>query len=356
MRKPAGLSRIIERPREIEDRVLETPLPVPLRQIVGLTLAPIDGQQSAWAYARRDGAICRFNAATGDAQELCRVDLPPSDPAYERSENGKWHGPRLHVSASGRFAAIVHDYGNYADVYDLRSGTRTITLRETTDHAWAVPFPFAFLEHDERTVAIHRTAWNRLDVSDAETGEVLSRQPHESDYNHGRLAASPDGRKLLDDGWVWHPYGLPTVWSLDAWLGSKASVGTTRLELACRGYYWDKGMCWLGDDRVAIAGIGEDEDDIVDGARIFSCDHELASVGARGQKWARELGAFAGPSGSFFSDGERLFSTTAQRLEVWDVETGTLTTTIHEFKPALQHSGARELAEITAKTLRRWRY
>lgn len=348
-----------ERPAEIDTRVVDTPLPVELGQILGLMLTPIDGQPSCWAFARRDGTICRFDVDTGRVDELCSVELPPSDPAYERSQEGKWHGPRLHVSDNGTFGAVVHDYGNHADVYDLRTGAHTIKLRDTGHHAWTVPFPLAFLERDGRTLVVHRTHWNRLDVSDAQTGELLSAQPQQSDYTHGRLAISPSGDLLLDDGWVWHPNGWPTIWSLGAWLGSQASGSegqAARLELACRAYYWDVGMCWLGDERVAVGGIGDDDDNMVDGVRIFSSDSRFASSDRFGRKWAHELDAFAGPSGSFFGDGAHLFSAGAAGLEIWDVDSGARTATVENFRPVRQHRGARELAEITAKALRRWRY
>lgn len=95
-----------------------------------------------------------------------------------------------------------------------------------------VPFSFVFAEHGGRTVVVHRTDGNRLDVSDASTGELLTARAtpeddsdgptpeHYLDNFHGRLHLSPDGRRLLDDGWVRQPVGFPAVWSLPDWLDS----------------------------------------------------------------------------------------------------------------------------------------
>jgi hypothetical protein len=81
-------------------------------------------------------------------------------------------------------------------------------------------------------VTIHRTSWNRLDLSDPATGAPLSdrgptsyrqgepRPDYYLDYFHGRLHVSPGAKHIADDGWVWHPVGLVTVWDLEAWLGS----------------------------------------------------------------------------------------------------------------------------------------
>ncbi|WP_027343128.1 hypothetical protein [Hamadaea tsunoensis] len=83
----------------------------------------------------------------------------------------------------------------------LDRGTRdaTLTIDGGDYHADTVPSSVAFVEHGARTVVIHRTAWNRLEVSEAATGQLATpRQPtayrqgeprpeHYLDYFHGRL-------------------------------------------------------------------------------------------------------------------------------------------------------------------------
>jgi hypothetical protein len=118
------------------------------------------------------------------------------------------------------------------------------------------------------------------------------------------------------------------------------------LSLPPRDHYWDHAMCWLDADRIALGGLGDDEDAMVDGARIFA----VAESGAA------ELGAFAGPAGEFFTDGERLFSADEDGLSVWDVETGARTGHIDGFRPTRQHVAGRELVEPKGATLRRFRY
>jgi len=115
-----------------------------------------------------------------------------------------------------------------------------------------VPFSFGFASWQGRVVVIHRTAWNRLDVSDASTGQFLSergptgyqageqRPQHYLDYFHGALYLSPKGTRILDDGWVWHPVGIPAVWSVEQWLSGKvweSEDGETRREVCARTYY-----------------------------------------------------------------------------------------------------------------------
>jgi hypothetical protein len=194
---------------------------------------------------------------------------------------------------------------------DLRSGKATLPLDGGDYHPETVPFSFAFAESQGQIVAIHRTAWNRLDISDASSGRLLTergptsykhgeaRPQHYLDYFHGRLYLSPGGTRILDDGWVWHPVGIPIVWSLERWLSEnrwESEDGPTRKEVCAREYYWDHGIAWLDENRVAIGGIGDDDAEMIAGARIF----DITSTGRAGRRWrsdwqwAREITAFAG--------------------------------------------------------------
>ncbi|MDG6107825.1 hypothetical protein Daura_15315 [Dactylosporangium aurantiacum] len=61
-----------------------------------------------------------------------------------------------------------------------------------------------------RTAVVHRTAWNRLDLSVTATGEPLTpRSPRpDHDHDHGALYVSPDGRRFLELG-----DGAARVWA-----------------------------------------------------------------------------------------------------------------------------------------------
>ncbi|AUY53483.1 hypothetical protein EH183_36595 [Streptomyces sp. CB01881] len=167
--------------------------------------------------------MVRFDAdadADAGATVAARVDLPP-EPQQERVLHGQVVRRRLYVSRDGRFAAVVNDFGRHGQVVDLDSGEVTLSLDGGFRHAYTVPFSFAFTEEGGRTLAVHRTGWNRLDLSDALSGELLTaRDPgHRLDYFHGALSVSPQGTRIADDGWVWHPLGVPSVWNLRSWAG-----------------------------------------------------------------------------------------------------------------------------------------
>jgi hypothetical protein len=233
----------------------------------------------------------------------------------------------------------------------------TLSLDGGSYHPETVPFSLAFTRHHGRTAVIHRTSWNRLDASDAATGELLtSREPtsyrrgearpgHYLDYFHGALHLSPGGRWAADDGWVWHPVGIPAVWDVRRWLEDdvwESEDGPSRRWLCQRAYHWDTPMCWAGENLLAISGIGNDDDAMLQGVRIFD-----VSSGA-------QVAAFAGPAGPLFAAGGRLYSAAPDGLDVWDVHTGERTGTIPGFVPAGLHPDAGELAGISGSILRRW--
>ncbi|HWB12041.1 MAG TPA: hypothetical protein VG826_22640 [Pirellulales bacterium] len=343
-----------------------TALPRELGKIVDVSPILRDGR-SHWLLLAEDGLIARFDADTCEWNRLVRATLP-SEPDHE-----PWRDrilkPRLHAAPNGDFAAIVNDYGYYGQVIDLRSGRVTLSLYGGDDNAETVPFSFTFAHVKGRTVAIHRTDWNRLDVSDPLTGTLLTdRNPtswgpgedrpiHDLDYFHGAIQISPNSVRIVDDGWVWHPVGVPATWKLEPWISDnvwESEDGPSRKAICARHYYWDHALTWLDDSRIVIGGIGDDDQDMIEGARIFDVsltgDGEVRWRAVDGP-WPCELTAFAGPAGSFFSDGHWLFSSDPSGLSRWDVIDGARTGYLQGFEPTHYHPGARELVQVVDDTL-----
>jgi hypothetical protein len=342
----------------------KTALPKDFGTIVDI--APVDqAGRPVWLLLSDCGVIFRMDAGTGEWSRLASVEFPT-----ER-DHTPWVGHalkhRLHGSRDGAFAAVVNDYGRYGRVVDLRSGAVMIVLDGGDYHSDTVPFSFAFANVRGRVVAIHRTAWNRLDFSDPCTGELLSqrdptsyrsgeeRPPHYLDYFHGALHVSPNATHIADDGWVWHPFGMPTAWSLDGWISEnvwESEDGATKKDLCGRSYYWDHAIAWIDENRIAVGGIGDDDEAMIDGARIF----DVSLTANEGDRWrtASEIKAFAGPAGAFFSDGFWLFSSDETGLSRWDLHEGVRTGHVPNFWPTHHHPGARELVQLIDGVLVRW--
>jgi hypothetical protein len=316
-----------------------------------------------------DGQIFRLDANTGECVHVANSSIP-SEPDHEPWAD-RLLRKRLHASKRGEFVAVVNDYGRYGQIIDLQSGEVTLSLDGGTYHAETVPLSFAFGNLNGRVVAIHRTDWNRLDFSDAATGKLLSeRSPtsyrsgekppqHYLDYFHGALYVNPRATQIIDDGWVWHPVGIPTTWSLDRWFSEnvwESEDGSTRKDVCARDYYWDHSITWFDDSRVAIGGIGDDDMEMIEGARIFdiTASGESSPRWRSDWRWAREVTAFPGPAGEFFSDGTSLFSSCESGLSRWSIEDGARTGHLPGFYPTHHHRGAGELVQLKESFLRRW--
>ena len=326
-------------------------------------LAPVDDEAGpGWLMLDAGGIISRWDLAAGTCQALAAASVP-GEPGHQA-----WCGHdlrrRLHVAASGMFAAVVNDYGRLGEVIDLRAGRVTMTLDNGGGHAETVPFSLAFARHHGRDVVIHRTDWNRLDVSDAASGRLLTaREPtsylpgeprpgHYNDYFHGALHLSPDGRRIFDDGWMWQPFGYPVTWELAAWLDGNAwesEDGPTMIGF-CALEDWNRAFTWIGSDRVAIEDAGDDETPPC--TRVFDLAQAPSPAPGRPRQ-AAEIAVLHGPGGRFFSDGTTLLSSGENGLSLWDPVTSARTGFTPGFTPAYYHRAARELLEVSGGKLRR---
>jgi hypothetical protein len=349
-----GEPSVLERPEPVTVTSRTTPLPGLGGRVVDWTPAP-DAPGSGWLLLSDAGRIVRWDADSGATVDLAAHSVP-DEPGRQ-----PWMGHRLrhrlHASDDGRFAAVVNDFGRLGQVLDLTTGAVTLELDGGEYCEETVPFSLTFARHAGRTVVVHRTAWNRLDVSDPATGELLTSRgptsysggeeppPHYLDYFHGALTVSPDGRWIADDGWVWHPVGIPVGWSLDAWLTGnvwESDDGPTRRHLGWRAYYWNHPTCWVGDILLALSGLGDDDEDMLPGVRVVDV---VTGTGVL---------AFTGPTGDLFVHDGRLLSVSGGATHVWDPATGERTATLPDVAPARLHPGTGELAALTEDALVRW--
>lgn len=260
--------------------------------------------------------------------------------------------PVLAASPDGRFAAVCNRRGRRRGVvFDLTAGDVTMVLdHEGSSHSWASPFPISFFEHGGRTLLVHATAWNRLDISDPASGALLTPRSavsnratredpaHYLDYFHGTLLASPDGGWIADDGWIWHPVGLVATWDLGRWMTDnvwESEDGPSRLTQCPRDYFWDAPQCWVGPSRLAVWGFGEDDDWMIPAAQVF----DVAT--GEGPVW------FPGPVGQMAFDGRYLHSSSKEQgTSVWDVDSGARVHFDWNFRPDGYHPGARSFLSI----------
>ncbi len=282
-----------------------------------------------------NGALHGINVEAGISVLVCKVDLPDIE-----NDDGNSHfgAPRyrLHATPDGTFAAIVVDKGQHGIVVEVQSGAITMHLNGGGYFEETVPFSACFLRFKGSDVFVHRTAWNRLDAADPATAESLTdryiapyevsseRPAHYLDYFHGQLRASPDGSRIFDDGWVWHPISVPRAWSVTAWLGAnpwESEDGASIVDLTYRDD-WTTPACWINDKHIALWGLAEWNDEECaeagqgPGVRILDATQNEQSSNAR---WPMEVNGAT--VRDLFSDGKRLYVAADSGTTVWDLDT-----------------------------------
>lgn len=334
----AGAPAVVEEPGPLA--LVHRPRP---RRVGGtlLDVRPLPGgDRDRWLALADDGRLLELDLDRGT--ETVRALVPPD--RLSPTE----YPVTLVVSGDGRLAAVLQEQeGRAGLVLDLETGGVRMPLQRDEYHAEHCRHSFAFVEREGRTLIVHGTEWNRLDLHDPRTGELLTPRgptrreggpppPHYLDYFHSGLSISPDGRWIADNGWVWQPDGVVAAWSLDRWLENvwESEDGPSRRALSWSGYAWDRPWCWVADRHLALWGYGDD-DPLLDAVRIFDV--------ATGE----ELAWFAGPRGELAFDGVLWSLDEAAGFAAWSVERGTRL--LHDRRPAPRarfHPTARTLLSV----------
>jgi hypothetical protein len=319
-----------------------------------LNLQPLTDQtRSCWLALSSLGDLLRLDFEAASATTVAH--LPSSEIELTAQLD-------LQVTPDGKFVAVANTGGNHGVVLNLVSGQQTMRLKRDGYHSNVSPFPLAFFSSNGKSLLIHGTEWNRLDISDPATGTLLtprktltyhsSKQPppHYLDYFHGRLAVSPNSEWVADDGWVWHPVGSLTSWRLSRWLSEnpwESEDGPSKRELCWRYYFWGGPFCWVGDQTLAIWGYGNDDDSLIPAVRLIDVEtgKELSwfagvEIAENPEKnWTMKL---INPMG-WLSVDRYLFACSEQSgFSVWNVERGTRLMQDQSFHPLRYHPCTKE--------------
>lgn len=305
------------------------------------SLAPLPG---GWLALTAEGLV-----EIPDRGELGAPE-PLAGPAPEDDDPRNPHSPALHVSADGRFVAVVIDYGRHGQLHDRRTGQLVRGLDLDHLDPDVQRFPAAFAVVAGRTVLVAGSEWNRLDVYDPATGRCLTERTtddHEAedylDYFHASLVPSPFGRRLCDTGWVWHPDAMPAIVDLVAWLGGDSHAAEHPVFLATRGSkHWDQPVAWIDEDTVAVQPV--DAYQLVTTGRVVIYS---ATTG-------RQIGEFAGPAGPMWGYGGLVYVQAADGLEAWDPASGKRIGVLSGFHPIGHDPNSGAFAELADGSLRVW--
>lgn len=311
-----GQPEVFERASNLSFAHQVVKLQQPLQERI-LSIKPERGVKlSRWIAILVSGQIAQIDLAHGSAKPLVKV--PQTDLVFSDKVT-------LHLSPQNRFAAVVNEREASGVVIDLETGYVTMPLNRGSYHPEQTPFPAVFFQSDDRILLVHGTDWNRLDISDPQTGQLLTdrnptsygrgepRPEHYLDYFHGLPVISPDVEWIIENGWIWGPAGISRLWSLRRWITKnswESEDGDSVKYLTFRHYHWNAPLCWVDNKTIGIWGFGDDDLAMTPAVQLFN-----AETGER-FRW------FAGPKeGALYFD-QYLFSTSKEGTDVWDIDTG----------------------------------
>jgi hypothetical protein len=222
----------------------------------------------------------------------------------------------IRISNNGKIISVVNSYGQYGIVVDIEKRKLLMRLDRGDYHFSSSLFPNKFFEYQDQQLLIHGTNWNRLDISNPQTSQNLTQRNIEKkllDYFHADISISENNEFIIDNGWIWHPFGEIKVWNLQKWLKEncyESEIGETLKSICSRIYYWGGKICWINNRTIAIYGFGEDAEWIIPAVRIF----DVIDL--------KEIDWFPGPDNNLTFD-KYLFSTSKESgTKIWDINTG----------------------------------
>jgi hypothetical protein len=177
-----------------------------------------------------------------------------------------------HVYYAYRFdAATASPDGRTAVIYE-RLGTKGLVLRDgeilrEIDRSYyqanSYEYPVTlFHEPGGQLLLAHcPKVYNKIELEVAETGQLLTasddRKP--SDCFHSRFAASPNGKRLLSAGWVWHPMDVVEHFDVTRALADPHHLDNGD-SLPDSGPE-EVSACWLNDDTIVVCSVAEPTDE-----------------------------------------------------------------------------------------------
>lgn len=247
---------------------------------------------------------------------------------------------------------------NKGIIANLTTGDILMDLKCGDYHTEEADFPVAFIEHENETLVVHATEWNRLDITNPLTGELFTERNFENIPNKedksindktvftewaGQLEVSPDQKQIATIGWVWHPIGVAFSWNIEKWLAEniwESDIGESKKSYAYWDYFWHSPFFWLDNKRLCIWGYDQlhTEEDI-----------PLNSVAIYDTESGKLLNWFAGPTIEPFYFDRFLFSGNENQdgITIWSIEEGCLLHEEKNIKANAYHQGTKEFIDCS---------
>lgn len=167
------------------------------------------------------------------------------------------------------YICISERFGLNAVVVNI-DNCKLIELSRENDDCDISSYSIAFIKTDNKIHLIHQTQWNRLDIMDLETEEIITKREVKYDYNretkvdnsinyidyfHSLLIASPDYNNFIDNGWVWHPIECMYLFNVQEFI-KKYELSKTYVDVAGGFLYedgfWDRPCTFINNDEFIV--------------------------------------------------------------------------------------------------------
>ena len=165
------------------------------------------------------------------------------------------------IYCSDGYIAIVNERGTNGVVIKSRDNKWMMLLCREDHHSEHCPYPIAFIKSGDEQHLLQATQWNRLDITDLETGRfltdrVVEHEPRTNylDYFLGRLHVAPDNRHFVSSGWAWSPVDFLYVWEVESFHKAYEPSGQyleQPEDFEGSGYVFDRPSCFIDNKHFA---------------------------------------------------------------------------------------------------------
>ena len=218
----------------------------------------------------RSKNIFLFDCSTKELRLLGNLEFPLeySEDLFKYSELIGSKREFLQMQSFKDYICVVQKYGQNGVVFNFENPNFRKQLKRGDYCVEHCSFPIAFYSMQYFTYLIHGTDWNRLDITCLESDQLLTERviDYETDSNyfdyfHSSLSLSPDAKHFTSNGWIWHPFGQITVYSIDDFLKT-FELSHKDIELTDEPYNsdWDRPLCWI-DKKTLAVGFSKNAED-----------------------------------------------------------------------------------------------
>jgi hypothetical protein len=227
-------------------------------------------EQLEFILVSKNRNVFLFDVEGEKHQKIYELKFPIkySEDSFKLAESRDEPENFLQIQSYGNYLSITQKYGQNGVVLNLENPEFEKKLKRGDYCVEFCVFPIAFFQRENQIFLIHGTDWNRLDVTCLETDELKTERKvdYETksnyfDYFHSSLSISPDEKYFTSNGWIWHPFGQITLYSIEEFLNSY-ELSHKEIELTEKPFDsdWDRPLSWVDEKTLAIGFTRSVED------------------------------------------------------------------------------------------------